>query len=729
MATMNTGIQIDSMMSQQFNSMNIAMSTVINNFYTFQDVASQAIDLSALEAIQEELQQVKSNFNQIEQEIRQADEAQEKLNQNIENANNPANNLLGTLGAIAKSYLSLQQLGSVLSLSDDMANTNAQLDMINDGKMTTPELQQMIFDSAQRSYTSYQSTADMVGKLGMQEGTQFDSNAEIVAFVEQVNKSLSIAGTPQEDINSVMQQLTQAMSDGVLQEKDINGIFANAQPIIENIQRYLEEAMNINIDASNIQELASKGIITGEVIKNAMLYATAETNAAFEALPLTWSKIWTVMTDRAINAFTPVLQKINEIANSERMKEFMDGISNSLMILSGVAMFVLSMMSDIGAFIIDNWGLIAPIVGTATAAIGAYGLALLITKAAAVATTFWTGLQILAIGLMTATSLRGVSATLALTGVQWGLNAALAANPIFQVVMVMIALIGVFYLAVAAVNFFTGKSYSATGIIAGVFATLGAFIANVFFGLIQIVLGIVEALYNHWVTFANFFGNVFNDPIGAIIHLFGDLADNALGVIEKIASALDFVFGTDFATTVAGWREDLSGLVDWGVEEYGNGQYEVLYEELDTDKVMSDLGIGLERMEYSNAWKAGNDWGANLFNFDKQEDDSQQKEQEAQMQAIMESLGTGNNFANNTAENTGRFADSVEMAGEDLAYMKDLAEREVINRYTAAEIKVDMRNENHINSELDIDGVINRFGERAEEAADMLAEGGYTYYV
>lgn len=719
MATIQNAIQSYNMMSLQYSS-------VIEKLYTLKQVSSEAIDVSSLVVAQRELQHVEVSFNQIELEIRKANKEQEKLNKNIDNASKPANKLLGTLGTIAKSYLSLQQVGNVLSLSDDMANTYAQLELMNDGKTTTPELQQMIFDTAQSTYTPYQATADMVAKLGMQEATPFENNAQIVDFVEQVNKSLAVSGTPQGDINTVMQQLTQSMTGGSIQPIDLKDILTKAPSIAANIQTYLEEEKNIE-NASNLYELAKNGEITGETIKNAMLYAADETNAAFESMPVTWSQLWTNFQTGALMAFNEVLMELNNIANSEKFQSFISGVIQSLNILAQVVLGVINAISTIGGFLYENWSYVEPVIVAATFALIAYGAAQLWVNRQAIINTARTVVQTILKWAYVIATIAQIAATYGLTGAMMALGVAIAANPIGWLIGAIVALVLIFYAAVAAVNHFTGKSYSATGLIAGAFFTLGAIIANIFFGIIQIVLGIIEALFNHWVAFANFFGNVFNDPIGAIIHLFGDLADNVLGVIEKIASALDFVFGTDFATTVAGWREDLSGLVDWAAEEYGNGQYEVLREELDTDKVMSDLGIELERMEYSNAWKAGNDWGANLFNFDKQEDDSQQKEQEAQVQAIMDSLGTGNNIANNTAENTGKFADSVEMAGEDLVYLKDLAEREVINRYTTAQIKVDMRNENYINSEMDIDGVINRFGERAEEAADMLAEGGYSY--
>ncbi|MEG0258700.1 MAG: hypothetical protein RR651_02410 [Lysinibacillus sp.] len=390
------------------------------------------------------------------------------------------------------------------------------------------------------------------------------------------------------------------------------------------------------------------------------------------------------------------------------------------------------MIASVGAFVYDNWSFIAPVVGGATGALVAYGAALVIAKAATMLAVFWTGLQTLALGLYTATSWASVTATLAATGAVWGLNAALYANPIFWIVIAIILLIGVLYLAVAAVNYFAGTSISATGIIAGAFATAGAFIANVLMGILEIAFGVIEALWNKWIAFANFFGNVLNDPVASIIHLFGDLGDNVLGVIEKIASAIDFVFGSNLANAVAGWRSELAGLVNWAADEYGNGQYEVLYEKLDMDSVMSDLGLNLNRFEYSSAWDTGYNWGADLFNGSKDNSNQGQDMQKLMDEAMKGAMGGGglgdkldkaNRNGGSTAGNTAKMAKTMEGAGEDLKYMRDLAEREFINRFTTAKITVDMTNHNTIDSELDLDGIVNHLGEKLEETLDSVAAG------
>lgn len=702
MATIRTAIQINDMMSKQFRAMNMAMMTVIDSFQTLEDVTGNAVDISALNAAQRELQQVEANFNQIEREIKQAEHAQEKLNQDINRADKLASNLLGTIGAIAGTYFTIQVLGNAISISDEMTNTTARLDMMNDKLQTTAELQQIIYESAQRSYSSYSKTADMVAKLSMNAAEAFDSNKEAVIFAELLNKQFSIAGTSQEEMNSALLQLTQALGSGVLRGEELNAVFEAAPNIIRTISNYLD------VSISEIRELASEGKITAEIVKSAMFSAADDINEKFNKMPVTWSQIWTSFQNEALWAFQEVLVELNKIANSETFKSFVDDVKKSLYILAQVTLSVIQVLASIGGFIYDNWSIIGPII------LGVGGALLVLVAALTLARTW---------------------ALLATVGM-WALNTALAANPIVLVIAALVLLIGLFYAAIAVINHFAGTSISATGIIVAGFA----FMYSTFYNVIVFMLNLVLMFVEFWV-------NVWKNPIYTVKRLFGNLAINALDMAKSMIGSFDsaatnlanmFIEGANWAIKGLNWLiEKLNEIPGIELGKFGEisaraslvGDYSQM-----TDKINEWVGEAPEdyweapKFDYTspfdNAMNAY-DWGANLFNFDQpKQDDSWQKDQEALMKSILDSLGSGNDLAGDTADNTGKLKDSVDMATEDLKYLRDLAERDTINRYTTAQIKVDMRNENHINSELDIDGVIDRFGERAEEVAEMLAEGG-----
>ena len=500
MATIRTSIQITDGMSRAFQSMNSAMNIVLSSFESLQSASSNAIDTASIQAARRELNQAELAFNEIEQEIRQADAAQEDFNQEITQGTNAADGLLGKLGGILAAYLSIQAAGDVLGISDALAQTSARLDLINDQRQTTVELERMIFDSAERSRASYMDTAAIVAKVGANAKDAFSSTGEMVAFAEQLNKKFKIAGATTEEMSSALLQLTQGLGSGVLRGEELNAVFESAPNIIQSIADYLE------VPIGSIRKMASEGMITADIVKNAMFSAAEETNAAFENLPILFSEIWTSFKNQALWAFQPVLQKLNEIANNEKFQSTISSIVDSLYVLSAVATWTISQIIAIGGFMYDHWSILGPII------IGVGG-------------AFFTFVSYLTLVK---------AATIAVAVAQWYWNAAMMANPIGLVIAGIVLLIGLFYAAVGAINHFAGTSVSATGIIAGAIAMLGAyiynqvaFIWNLFSALVEFIVNLFIGNYQYSVkrAFVNV-ANVAFDMANAMSDNFDSAATN-----------------------------------------------------------------------------------------------------------------------------------------------------------------------------------------------------------
>ncbi|MGN7402732.1 tape measure protein [Cytobacillus praedii] len=724
MATIRTAIQIYDGMSPAFRSMNNAMNIVLNSFESLQTASGNAINTASIQAARQELANAESAFSQIEEQISQANSQQQNLNNSINNGTSAANDFLSKIGAMVAAYLSFQTGKSLINLSDEYTNSTARIDMMNDGLQSTAELQEMIFKAAQRSYGAYSQTADLVGKIGMNAGAAFNSSSEVVQFAELLNKQFGIAGTNVEGIHSATLQLTQALGSGVLRGEELNAVFEAAPSIIQTIADYLE------VDIGKIREMAKEGLLSAEIVKNSMFAATDEINSKFASMPLTWSQIFAYIKNESLWAFRPLLESINKVANSERIQGFLSSLSNSFTTLSNVVVSVFNIITSIGSFIYDNWSLISPVVGTATAAIVTYASALLLVKAASIAQAFWLGLKTLATGLYTASTWASVQATLAATGAAWGLNAALYANPIFWVVLAVVVLIGILYLAVAVINKFAGTSISATGIIAGVFSSLGAFIYN-----------IVAFLWNIFASIAEFFVNVWNHPMYSVKKLFANLVTNVLDMTISMTKGWDG-FATSFVNAMISavngvikawnWLVDLLPESVTGALGIGKGTEFSHRTSITSDLESLKAGINnwvgdapegyweAPKMEMKNvgaAFSAGYDKGAAFS--DNVKDSFKMDELMNNAQALDQIGGAGKE----TAGNTGKMADSMEASEEDLKYLRDIAERDVINRFTTAEVKVDLTNHNNVNSELDLDGIIDRFGEKLVETLDSVAEG------
>ena len=226
------------------------------------------------------------------------------------NAARQTSGLVSTLRNLAGAFISIQGVKSLVSLSDEMASIRARLNMMNDGLQTTEELNQMIYESAQRSRGSYQQTANLVAKLGTLAGDAFSSNREIIAFAEQLNKQMALSGTTTQEAQAAMLQLTQGLASGTLRGEELNSVLEQTPMIAQSIAKYM------GVNTGEMRELASEGAITAGVVKSAMFAMADEINAKFEQMPMTWGQVWTTMKNTAIQALEPVLDAVNWAANN-----------------------------------------------------------------------------------------------------------------------------------------------------------------------------------------------------------------------------------------------------------------------------------------------------------------------------------------------------------------------------------------------------------------------------
>lgn len=708
MATIRTAIALYDGVTSPLRNMQKAMGIVLNSFESMQRASSNAVDVSAIQEAREELARAETAFDSIEQNIRDANDQQQRFNRSIRDGSSAADGLWQKMKGIAATVGGMIGLKQALGTSDQLTQTNARLNnaliKFDDGG-SIEELEAKVMASAQRSRAYYMDTAAAVAKLGTNARDAFTNMDEVIAFSELVNKSFVIGGAGAQEQSAAMLQLTQAMASGVLRGEELNSIFENAPGIIQSIAKYLD------VPIGQIRTMASEGQITTDIVKNAMFEAAGDIERTFSNMPKTWGQIWTGMKNKALSIFAPILTKINELANSELVAKLTDGIVNGLAAIATVANMILDLMINVASVVVDNWSWLSPIILGVAAALGVYyGAQLaantvgLISKGVHIAMAGAKMIQLAATGALTA-------ATAAETAAQYGLNAALYACPLVWIIILIIALVALFYAAVAAVNKFAGTSVSATGIICGAFMAALAFIGNIFIALWNVAAEVFVLIYNLVATVANFIGNVFNDPVGAVCRLFFDLADTVLGVLQALASAIDAIFGSNLAGAVQGWRDSLGGWVD---ETFGKGT-EVMAK-------MSADDLKLDRFEYGAAFDLGYNFGEGIDSkvsglFDGSAMDS------------MGAFDIGNTLdgiygnTGDTAGNTAAMSDALDITEEDLSYLRDIAEREAINRFTTAEIHVEQHNENHISKDADLDGIMDAWANDFAEKLDVSEEG------
>lgn len=701
MATIKTAIQLQDGMTPVIRSMSNALNICVNSFEAMQNASSRAVNSASISAGRADLAKVEIAMNGVERNIREADNSQRQLNNDMRNASSLAESFASKIKTVVGTIATISGIKKTMNLSDTVVQTTARLDLMNDKQQTTAELQEKIFASAERARGAYQTTADAVSKLGMQAANAFKSNDELIAFTEQLNKTFVIAGTSTVGVESAMLQLTQSMAAGKLQGEELNAVLDNAQPIVANIQNYLQNVKGMPKSVTdNIKQLASDGMITADIIKNAMFYAAAETDKKFASMPRTIGQVWTSIQNNALKAFQPVLLKINSIINSDKFNSIVDGTVSGMYKLSNEILYISNQSEKLFIIISSNWSFIEPIIWGVAAAYAVYNANVLIS-------TVRTGYATVIKYAHMAASVAETVAIIALIAAQDGLNAALYACPISWIIMAIIALIAIFYLVIAAVNQFAGTSLSATGMIVGAFYVIGATIGNIIITMVNLVIDLFAMMWNYIATFAEFFANVFNDPVGSIVRLFANMADTILGILSSIASAIDTLFGSKLASAVEGWRSTLKDTVNVNF-----GEAAIKIQRADPN------AMHLERFDYGNAYDKGYGVGNDVANkFDLSNLGNPNKGQGLGLDLSK----FGNDMAD-TAANTGKMKDSLDITAEDLKYLRDIAEQEVINRFTTAEINVDMTNHNNINNDMDLDGMVTYLKDTLVETVQTAAE-------
>ena len=572
---------------------------------------------------------------------------------------------------------------------------NNSFNEINGTANETSELVNMVYAAAQDARGSLDSMASVVARFGNNARDAFGNSEEVVAFADLVQKQMAIAGASTQEVANAELQLSQALGSGVLRGDELNSIFEQAPNLIQNIADYLD------VPIGQIREMAADGELSADVVKAAIFAAADDINGKFDEMPMTWGQIWQSMQNTAVMAFQPVLQRLNGMANSDAFQELVDGAIEAMATTANMVLNIFDLVGSVAGFVADHWSIIEPIILGVAAAIIIY-------------TAFTKGAEI--------ASRAASLATNAWTAAQGAFNAVMSMNPVGLVIIAVVLLIAIIYAAVAAVNHFAGTSVSATGLICGAFATALAFIGNLFIGAANTIIGTGVTLWNLIANFVNAFALVFNNPVAGIEALFLSLFNFIVEVIESAARMLDAVFGSSLADAVAGFQNKVQAKVDAVISE--NGGSEIL-------KTVDMSDYQFNRFDYGDAWNSGYNFGEKIDDkisnfslsdiFGKTDIPNPDDYISGFSDAIANS-GAGGNL-DSIADDTSAIKDSVDITDEDLKYLRDIAEQEAINRFTTAEVKLDMTNNNNVSSDADLDGIVDGMTTKVLEALEIVREG------
>lgn len=677
--------------------------------------AMQNMDVSAANDAYLRLSQTVGNT---ERYIRDNVDEQGRFNQEVSAGTQQANELTNTIKRAVAAYISIQSVGKALNISDELVQTTSRLNMMNDGVQTTAELVNMVYAAAQDARGSFGQMADVVARFGNNAKDAFSSSEEVVAFADLIQKQMTIAGASTQEAANAELQLSQALGSGVLRGDELNSIFEQAPNLIQNIADYLD------VPIGKIREMAADGELSADVVKAAIFSAADDINSKFNEMPMTWGQIWQSMQNTALIAFQPVLQRLNDLANSEAFQTFIQGAIEAMATLANILLNIFELVGTVGGFIADNWSVISPIIYGVIAALAVYAAYLGIVKGIEIASAAATAIHSVAmsakIGVMAALT----GQTMAATAAQMGYNGALYACPVVWIIVLIIALIAVIMAVCSAIAKMTGIANSGFGVITGGVNVVIQFFKNLGLTVANIALGIGNAI----AALASNMMTAFHNAICSVQSWFYNLLSTALSVIEGICAALNKLPFVEF---------DYSGISS-AADDYAAKASEAAGNKEDYQSISDAFNEGFTTFDAfqdgwaSDAFNAGAAWGDGVAdkvsNFSLsdvfgQTDIPNVSDYTSGFSDAIANSGVGDGIGN-IDDNTGKIKDSLDITEEDLKYLRDIAEQEAINRFTTAEINVDMSGmQNTVNSGDDIDGFMTKLTDSVNEAVDNMTEG------
>lgn len=690
-----TSIDIQDRVSQKLNRVILQLNKTTSAFQAADAVSNTALTGATVQTAAEQMEKLKDNTKQSSGEA-----------QNL-------SRIMGGIKTLIASYAGFNALQGIAKTSDDLTQTTARLGMMNEGFRetggaleSTDDLVNLVYASAQNARGSFGDMAAVVAKFGNNAKDAFSSSAEAVDFANLIQKQMTIAGASTQEASNAMLQLSQALGSGVLRGDELNSIFEQAPNLIQTIADYMD------VPIGSIRQMASDGKLSADTVKAAIFSASEDINAKFDQMPMTWGQVTQRMKNSALQNFKPVLNKVNELAGNERFTSAANSVLGSLATVAVAALTVMNIVGAAGGFVADNWSIIGPIVYGVAGAFAVYAAYLGIVKGIEAASTAASILHSVAMSAKIGITALMTHSTMEATAAQMGYNGALYACPIVWIIVLIIALIAVIYAVCSAIAKMTGVANSGFGVITGGINVVIQFFKNLGLSVADIALGIGNAI----AALASNMGTAFYNTICNVQSWFYNLLSTALSVIESICAALNKLPFVSF---------DYSNISS-AADDYASKAAQAAGNKQEYKSVGDAFSEGMSVFDTfqdgwaSDAFKAGTSWGDGLT--DKVSGMFSGTAAEETGYAMSGDSGIGDNIGD-IAEDTSKISKSVDISNENLKYLRDIAETEAVNRFTTAEIKVDMTNHNTVSSGMDIDGIVRQLSYGVTEAMTAAAEG------
>ena len=710
-----TSIQLVDKMTAPMHNMISAANTLCSAFGDIEGASSKAFDMSKVNQAKAQIAAASQQMEEVSGAADNAASAQQRMNASASSGSGVIGDLAKKAAGLIATYASFQGIKSVLGVSDELTSTQARLDQMNAQLGGTDLKIKDIYSVAQNARGSLGDMASVVARFGNNAKDAFSSTDEVVKFASIVQKQMTIAGASTDEAANAELQLSQALGSGVLRGDELNSIFEQAPNLIQSIADYM------NVPIGQIRSMASEGKLSSDVVKQAILASADEVDAKFNQMPMTWAQVGQSIKNTAEMAFQPVLNKVNQLANSPAFQNFVNNAMGALTKVASVTLDIMNGIANVGNWISENWSTIEPIVLGIVGALGLYAGALVVTN-------ILNGINAASTATMAASEALASGQTFLWTVNQYGLNAALAACPITWIIVAIIAVIAAIFAVCGAIAQLTGVANSGFGVICGGINVVIQFFVNLGLAVANIAIGI----WNAMSAVAQNIVIAFHNAIGKVQAFFLNLASTAATVVANIANALNKLPFVNI---------DTSGLTS------AAASFKSKASEAGTAEEYKSISAAFSKgMSTNNAFSKG--WASSAFKSGASFGDGAAKKVKGAFSSKgLSSLGSkslglasnaksgSSNLANNaaktagntgkTAGNTGKIAKSVNASKDDLDFIRKMADRRAINRFTTAQIKVQMTNNNKVSSTMDLDGMVDYLANGVQQAMEASAEGAY----
>ena len=657
MATVQSTLKLFDAFSRPLQNITQALNMSISAMESLQSTTNKNTNIAKTFAAAK--QKIASAEADIRSAIDQSTQAQQKFNRSVQEGKSKTNQLLLTAKRLIGAYISLQAARSAISASDTFISTQARLGLIVDEGQTTDQLKDNIFAAAERARGDFVTMANSASKLGLLAGDAFSDTNEVVSFTETMQKAFKISGASIMEQQAGMYQLTQAMAAGKLQGDEFRSIMENAPMLADAIAKFTGKSKG------ELKMMSAEGTITADIIKGALFSAADDINAKFETLPKTFGDVFQQFKNDAFQAFEPVFQRLNGWLNSTQGSAFVQSMTNAIYGTAPVVDFLLRMVIWAIGVVQSGWSVIEPMLTMITFALALWALQqipLLITK-------LWLMIQ------------------------AWML--------LNLPILLVGAAIG---LLIYALYRWGDVVTEVLGFVGGLFGVLFGFIYNKFALFANITLSIAE-----------FFINVWKDPIYAVKKLFYDLVINSLQWMENLAKGIENIINKIPGLEV-NMTDGLSNILKNLEEARGN-----LKSKEDVVQLMR-----FEQKDYADAFKFGQKIGQSVGNFAA---DGVQRIFNAG-KAMFDTPKFDGAFGMPELDNInrineiGKINDTVDVSSEDIKVMRELAELRNIQNFVSLTPTVRVQT-GDINNGYDIDTVVARIEQKLEEEFVASAQGVY----